>query len=309
VNPLAGAQQHFQQAQAVGRSARSGQRDNEISRGHGAAHSPSDVHTHIYIAAVSVSRPRPVEVMQILPVIDLMGGVVVRGVAGQRHLYRPLVSKICAGAEPLAVAAALRERFGFTELYIADLDAIAGEPPATDLYWEMAGQGFQLWVDAGLRTADDAVPLIDASVTRVIAGSETLAGPEVLAQLYERFGAENIVFSLDLNNGQPLSHGAWRGDRAWKIALVAIHFGVRSIIVLDLARVGVNDGIGLSTQGFCGLLAEDSKLEVITGGGIRGVEDLGLLEAIGVKRALVASALHDGRIAPGDIKEWVARET
>ncbi|MFM8221178.1 MAG: nickel transporter, partial [Planctomycetaceae bacterium] len=45
--------------------------------------------------------------MQVIPVLDLLGGVVVRGVAGQRDSYRPIVSQLVDGAEPLAVARAL----------------------------------------------------------------------------------------------------------------------------------------------------------------------------------------------------------
>ena len=65
--------------------------------------------------------------MPILPVIDLMGGQVVRGVAGRREAYRPMVSTLTDSSDPLAVACAFRKRFGFEELYLADLVA-SGEP-------------------------------------------------------------------------------------------------------------------------------------------------------------------------------------
>ena len=45
--------------------------------------------------------------MKILPVIDLMGGQVVRGVAGRRDQYRPVVSRLTPSSAPLDVAGQL----------------------------------------------------------------------------------------------------------------------------------------------------------------------------------------------------------
>ena len=68
--------------------------------------------------------------MGILPVLDLKQGLVVHGVAGRRDEYQPIVSRLTNSARPLDVAKALREHFGFDQLYLADLDAIRGLPPA-----------------------------------------------------------------------------------------------------------------------------------------------------------------------------------
>src|SRR5947209_19648396 len=62
--------------------------------------------------------------MQIIPVLDLMGGRVVRGVAGRRSEYRALTSALTASSKPLDVARAFRLHFGLATLYVADLDAI-----------------------------------------------------------------------------------------------------------------------------------------------------------------------------------------
>ena len=41
-------------------------------------------------------RGETVRPLQILPAIDLRGGMVVHAVAGRREAYRPLVSRLCA---------------------------------------------------------------------------------------------------------------------------------------------------------------------------------------------------------------------
>ena len=63
--------------------------------------------------------------------------------------------------------------------------------------------------------------------------------------------------------------------------------------------VGMNDGVG--TERLCrDLRSADPDLQIIAGGGIRSAGDLRSLETAGCDAALVASALHDGRLSPRD---------
>jgi len=246
--------------------------------------------------------------MQILPVIDLLDGQVVRGVAGRREAYRPIVSQLFPSessrpvAEPLAVARAFRHHFGLSELYVADLDAIAGRDPALGLHKQLLRDGFELWLDAGLGDAGRNLDLAQSvGVGTLIAGLESLTGPEELRGLMERFGS-SLVFSLDLLAGKPMARAdAWFAADAWSIARQAIDLGVERILVLDLAGVGV--GEGSKTADLCARLRTDyPRLHIATGGGVRGPDDLRQLQEMGVDEVLVASALHDGRLTRLDIE-------
>ncbi|HXY70803.1 MAG TPA: HisA/HisF-related TIM barrel protein, partial [Gemmatimonadales bacterium] len=66
--------------------------------------------------------------MRIVPVLDLKGGIVVHARRGRRDEYAPLRSPLVEGCEPVAVARALCTACRTTTLYVADLDALAGEP-------------------------------------------------------------------------------------------------------------------------------------------------------------------------------------
>jgi phosphoribosylformimino-5-aminoimidazole carboxamide ribotide isomerase len=240
--------------------------------------------------------------VRVIPVLDLKGGVVVRGVGGRRDEYRPVVSTLTDSARPLDVARAFRDRLGLSEYYLADLDAIAGGPPALDVYRALAAEGFRLWVDAGLRDAADAAPLGEAAVARVVAGLETLAGPDVLSRTCATMGAARVVFSLDLKGEQPLGDAAaWGNADPYAIAEAALRRGVRHVIVLDLARVGVSGGTG--TEALCArIVGAHPGVAVIAGGGVRDAADLLRLRRVGVKGVLVASALHDGRLGRADLE-------
>ncbi|MBM3995702.1 MAG: hisA/hisF family protein [Planctomycetes bacterium] len=244
----------------------------------------------------------------ILPVLDVMNGQVVRGIAGRRDEYRPLVSALTGSTKPLDVALAFRKHFGFDECYLADLDAIMHQRPAFDIYRELTAAGFQLWIDAGLHTSrdDTLVRLMEMRTAAIIIGLESVDGPDELRAIVDRAGAANIVFSLDLKAGKPLSTASqWGNDDPWQIALHALDFGVRRLIVLDLARVGVGEGVG--TDELCVRLNQTHpKVQLIAGGGVRGIEDVTHLVQCGVDRVLVASALHDGRILPDSRHSHVA---
>ena len=223
-----------------------------------------------------------------------MHGQVVRGIAGQRHTYQPIQSRLVASADPTVIARAFRSQFNFRELYLADLDAIAGKQPAIAIYSALQAEGFKLLADAGLRTAADAAALIAAGVAGIVAGLETLRSPSVLLELVREVGHERVVFSLDLKNGQPISTSPdWQNHDPLAIAAEAWRLGVRRLLVLDLARVGVGTGTG--TEELCTQLKETyPNVELLTGGGVRGRDDLERLRRCGVDGVLVASALHDG---------------
>jgi phosphoribosylformimino-5-aminoimidazole carboxamide ribotide isomerase len=252
-------------------------------------------------AAGSRRSPRSYRA-RIIPALDLQNGQIVRGVAGRREEYLPVVSRLTLSAEPLAVARAFWEHFRLNRLYLADLDAIAGSPPALATYTALRADGFRLWVDAGIRRPEDARALAEVRVEGFVAGLETLSGPEALRTLCQVHGSERVIFSLDLKGGQPLTgNSAWRGTDAHSIAEEAVACGVRRLIVLDLVRVGVGEGTG--TEAFCASLAETyPDLEIIAGGGVRDVADLRRLRKCGVRGVLVASALHDGWLTRADLE-------
>src|SRR5947209_7775724 len=63
--------------------------------------------------------------MRIIPVLDLKAGLAVHAVAGDRAYYQPIRSILHQGSDPIGLARAYRDKLGLSDLYVADLDAIA----------------------------------------------------------------------------------------------------------------------------------------------------------------------------------------
>jgi phosphoribosylformimino-5-aminoimidazole carboxamide ribotide isomerase len=229
-----------------------------------------------------------------------MGGVVVRGIGGRRDEYRPIVSQIAADAQPATVAGAFR-KLGCNEAYVADLDAIAGKDLAESQYEAIAGDGLQLWLDAGVSLPERAWQLsrrefAGQGLHRIVVGLESLESIDLLNQLFAVVGFERLVFSLDLKRGVPMTAiPKWQNLSPTEIAGDVLERGIRNLIVLDLADVG--EARGLSTHSLCRQIrAMDAGVELIAGGGIRNQSDLNALADAGCNAALVASALHDARL-------------
>jgi len=246
--------------------------------------------------------------MQVVPVLDLMGGQVVRAAGGRREDYRPLSgSRLVASSEPAAVASAFREHLGVEAVYVADLDAIAGAAPDFSAYRAIARLGLRPWIDGGVRRAAAARRIRESGAHIVVAGLETLPSPDVLTAMVEVVGSDSLCFSLDLRDGWPIiSASAWSELDAVGIALKAADAGVQRMIVLDLARVGSDSGTG--TVSLCKTVHEKRPdVALFAGGGICTIDDLAVLRQAGVVGALVGTALHDGRIGRADI-DRVARD-
>jgi uncharacterized protein related to proFAR isomerase len=232
--------------------------------------------------------------VQVIPVIDLMHGQVVRGVRGERHAYRPIVSRLADGSAPPDIARALLAVAPpppgqGPALYVADLDAIQGGAPQLPALLELlqAQPALSVWLDSGFADAA-AVRALRAALgpaaarVRPVYGSESLASAAALDEVAQDPSA---ILSLDSRLERPIDpSGSWQRPQAWP----------RTVIVMTLDRVGAGSGPDLGTFARLRALAPDRTW--IGAGGVRDAQDLRAAAAAGAAGWLVASALHDGTL-------------
>jgi HisA/HisF family protein len=233
--------------------------------------------------------------MRIVPVLDLKGGIVVHARRGQRDAYAPLRSPLVAGCEPVAVARALCALCRTSTLYVADLDALAGKPVDVETLTELAAVA-EPWVDAGATTAERAASLARAGVARNIVGTESLGPADGDPDAASGSAATpRRMLSIDLRDGVLISpRPELAGREPGSAAPLAAELGVRELLVIDLARVGSGSGPPLhAVEQLADVLP---GLKIYAGGGVRDDADLDALESAGATGALVATALHEGRI-------------
>lgn len=230
--------------------------------------------------------------MRIIPVLDLKGGIVVHARRGRRAEYAPLRSPLVDGCEPVAVARALCAACQTTDLYVADLDALGGDPVDEATLTALASVA-EPWVDAGATTPERSAALARAGVARNVVGTESL-GPGVQP---DSSTTQQLVLSVDLRDGRLISPDpSLAGRLPAAAAPMAQTMAVREVLVIDLARVG--SGAGPPLEAVAELSAALPEAAIFAGGGVRNADDLRALESAGAAGALVATALHEGRLTP-----------
>ncbi len=244
--------------------------------------------------------------VKFFPVLDQRHGVCVRAVAGHRDTYRPVDMRGLRSPSPLDTARWYREHFGLTELYVADLSAILGEPPAWESYRDLERDGFRLWLDAGLGSfaswqihRDACNP--NGGQRRLVAALESLASERDFETLAPAIVVDDGCFSVDLRHGTLWTNVAeWTGWRPERFVDRIAAVGIRRVILLDVGAVGVNSGPGaLELCRYCH--TSYPELELISGGGVRGLDDLRRLRDAGCTAALVATALQSERLTRDDL--------
>ena len=248
--------------------------------------------------------------MQIIPVLDLAGGIAVHAQAGDRTRYAPLESDLVPGevGDPVAVLRAFHATLGIHECYVADLDAIQGGAVQRMLIRELAefhtGFAGALLVDAGTRLPGGAIEVLSCGASEVVVGLETLHAFADLGAIVSVVGPSRVVFSLDLRLGNPVVNRAMHdvrcaGPDPVSLAEQAATVGVATILVLDLGRIGTGCGVDL------GLLEALRRrlpaVRLLAGGGVLTRRDLERMRDAGCDGALVASAIHTGRLTAADL--------
>jgi len=248
--------------------------------------------------------------MEIIPVLDVTLGVAVHAQGRVRADYAPVKSVLAPDqpGDPLALARAYRDVLGAQACYVADLDAIQGGPIQRGLIRDLAefqtGFAGELMVDAAAGDPDGALEVLSAGASDAVVGLETLRSFGDLAGMVEIVGASRVVFSLDLQLGSPVLHplmedAAGATPDAMSLTAQAAAAGVGAILVLDLGRVGTGTGVDLGLLE--ALRRRHPAVRLFAGGGVLTRKDLERMEEAGCDGALVASAIHAGRITAEDV--------
>lgn len=238
--------------------------------------------------------------MKIIPVIDVLNGIAVHAIRGERKRYPPLRSVLCRSVDPLDIALTF-ESLGFSRLYLADLDAILGKSANFALYQQIKTKtNLDLMVDAGIAEVTKAKKVLETEVPKVVIGTETLRSLDFINQAVKSFGEERVVVSIDLKEGKVLSVSETIASmNATSLAQTLGNMGINQIILLDLDRVGTERGADVEVlKDFL----KKTKVKVLVGGGIRSLQDLEELRNLGVYGALVATALHNGKLEVDELK-------
>jgi phosphoribosylformimino-5-aminoimidazole carboxamide ribonucleotide (ProFAR) isomerase len=204
------------------------------------------------------------------------------------------------GGDPVAAATAFVEA-GARRLHVVDVDlASSGRLENENVIASLSSVGVPVQASGGVRNADQADALLAAGASRVVLGSAGLADRRGAEALVERLGDALVV---GIEGDGPVIRPRGTADELpmWDTVVWLATVPVRRFLFTEVGRVG-----GLAGPDLDGMwaFAGHSTAPVLVAGGIRGVEDLRSIEALGgsIEGAIVGRALYEGT----DLRETIS---
>lgn len=227
---------------------------------------------------------------RIVFVFDVYNHNAVHAQGGDRRRYRPVheSSMLCTTSDPVEIVRSLRP----AEVYIADLNRLQGQG-APDINFDViraVSDQTNVMLDAGISSFEDIMSVIDLADHPVL-GTET-ASLDTISKVASQYPSR-VNVSIDKKDGVILSSDPSMPSDPLEIVEMLNGLDINDVIFLDMDMVGTSAGFDAQ---FLSLIADVCEHDVLLGGGVRGLEDIDQLEDIGIKGALVATALHNGSI-------------
>ncbi len=219
--------------------------------------------------------------MEIIPVIDLLNGVVVHAKKGQRKHYAPIRSVLSSDCTPERVVSSFLSLFPFKTIYIADLNSImksGDNDPIIHNLLEKFPQ-LQFWIDQGLPTNSE---LLNSQQVIPVIGSESVTAASTQRITSFRF---DYILSLDFLEDRMLGYEPlFHESTLWP----------EKVIIMTLSKVGSNTGPDIKRLKY--FQDHWPNTTFVAAGGLRNEQDITLLQKNRIKSILAASALHSGKI-------------
>ncbi|NNF33434.1 MAG: 1-(5-phosphoribosyl)-5-[(5-phosphoribosylamino)methylideneamino]imidazole-4-carboxamide isomerase [Saprospiraceae bacterium] len=230
----------------------------------------------------------------IIPAIDLINGQCVRLTKGDYNTEKVY------DQDPVAVAKSF-ERMGATHLHIVDLDAARGmiDYNLDTIASIIRNTNLEIEVGGGIRKYNQIDHLLKIGANKVIIGSMAQKEKSKVSGWVDKAGADQIIIGADVSNGYISIHG-WQEESTEKIEeFLAFYYdiGVKNFLCTDVAKDGMLEGpaIDLYTQ----LMKLYSDVNIIASGGVSSIDDLKMLDEVGMKQAIVGKAIYENRIDLG----------
>jgi phosphoribosylformimino-5-aminoimidazole carboxamide ribotide isomerase len=235
----------------------------------------------------------------LIPSIDLMGGKIVQLVQGQKKALE---------FENFGEWVDRFSRYPLVQLI--DLDAAMGTGSNRKLVAEFCGK-LPCQVGGGIRTAADAQAVLACGAKKIIAGSSLLKTPApspadgpgaaiyaidagFAVNLFDRFGADRLVFAIDSRGGRIAIHG-WKTltDIEPATMMQQLEPFCSAFLYTHIDTEGLLQGIPMD---IIRSLRRKTSRQLIAAGGIRRAAEIEELDSIGVD-AVVGMAIYSGLLA------------
>ncbi|WP_026999397.1 HisA/HisF-related TIM barrel protein [Eisenibacter elegans] len=196
---------------------------------------------------------------------------------------------------------------GFSRLHVVDLDGASRRKIVHHEVLELIVKYSKLEVnfsggittDAGVRTA------FECGAHSVTVATAAITDPDRFYSWFITYGGpEKIILAADSLDGQVLYKG-WKGDSGIDLKAHVKHFYERGIYYVKATEIGRNGTLeGPAFELYQDLRQTFPDLKIIASGGVRSLEDVEQLDALGVHSVILGKSLYDGIISYSQLQKY-----
>jgi phosphoribosylformimino-5-aminoimidazole carboxamide ribotide isomerase len=236
--------------------------------------------------------------MHIVPSIDIVEGQCVRLLKGEYE------KKTTYSLSPKEMAQQFIHS-GASSLHVVDLD---GAKDGRVINWDALQEilmlrGVEIQVGGGIRTESEIERLLELGATRVVVGSAAVTTPELVQGWAKRFGSTKFCIALDLDGGR-LAYQGWlkKTNRTLADTVVEMtNYGITRFLSTDIRKDGTLEGPNVEL--YTSLVQTYPQVSWFASGGVRSIEDVRALKAIGLSGVIIGKALFEGALRLEDLLE------
>lgn len=223
--------------------------------------------------------------MQVIPAVDVLDGRAVR-------LLRGDYDQVTYYADDPTEAVRIWADQGAELVHVVDLGGARDGSLNRDLVTRLGSLEIAIQYGGGIRTAEAAVEVLEAGISRVVAGSVLLSdGAE---HFVAGIPTSAIVAAIDVRAGRARGSG-WRdeGIDAGQALDRIMQLGIGTVLATGIETDGTMAGPDVAMLRRFRSTAPGSHL--IASGGVGSLDDLDVVAGVGADAVIVGRALYEGR--------------
>ncbi len=201
------------------------------------------------------------------------------------------------------------EDLGVKEIYFVDLGSAKMHEKNNFILLEMISQFSNIKINysGGLRTSETVSSAFINGANMVTLGSMPVYDKNIFLNCLTTWGFKKIVMAVDIWKNRLRING-WKHQTKIDPLDHIDYFskkGLMNIKVTDISKDGTLDGPPFPI--YKKILKKYPHMNMITGGGIRGIKDIEKLRDIGIKNVIFGRAFYDGNITLNELKNYLKK--
>jgi phosphoribosylformimino-5-aminoimidazole carboxamide ribotide isomerase len=237
--------------------------------------------------------------MRIIPAIDIIEGKCVRLTKGDYS------TQIIYNEDPLEVAKEF-EANGIQYVHMVDLDGAKSSRIINQKILERVSTNTKLKIDfgGGIKSDEDIRIAFESGASQITGGSIAVKNRELFLEWIKKFGADKIILGADCLNRKIATQGWLENSETDVIDFICDYQqkGIEYVICTDISKDGMLQGT--SNELYKEIL-EKTKVKLIASGGVSGMHDVTLLDALGCEAVIIGKAIYEGKINLKDLRSWL----